>query len=51
LDRTEPLVALLSGSGSALFGVYEDEERRDGVAEELRQELEGVRVVSARGPV
>jgi 4-diphosphocytidyl-2-C-methyl-D-erythritol kinase len=51
LDRTEPLVALLSGSGSALFAVYEDEERRDGVAEELRQELEGVRVVSARGPV
>jgi 4-diphosphocytidyl-2-C-methyl-D-erythritol kinase len=51
LDRTEPLVALLSGSGSALFAVYEDEEQRDNVAEELRAELEGVRVVSARGPV
>jgi 4-diphosphocytidyl-2-C-methyl-D-erythritol kinase len=51
LDRTEPLVALLSGSGSALFAVYEDEEQRDNVAEELRRELVGVRVVSARGPV
>lgn len=51
LDRTEPLVALLSGSGSALFAVYEDEEQRDDAAEEMRRGRGGVRVVSARGPV
>jgi 4-diphosphocytidyl-2-C-methyl-D-erythritol kinase len=51
LAETEPLVAMLSGSGSALFAVYEDEEQRDGVAAELRDELADVRVVAAHGPV
>lgn len=51
LAGTEPLVALLSGSGSALFAVYEDEEQRDGVAAELSEELADVRVVAAQGPV
>lgn len=51
LAETEPLVALLSGSGSALFAVYEDEEQRDGVAAEFRDDLADVRVVAAHGPV
>lgn len=51
LAETEPLVAMLSGSGSAMFGVYEDEEQRDGVAAELSDELADVRVVAAQGPV
>lgn len=50
LAETEPLVAMLSGSGSALFAAYEDEEQRDGVAAELREQLIDVRVVPARGP-
>jgi 4-diphosphocytidyl-2-C-methyl-D-erythritol kinase len=51
LAESRPLAALLSGSGSALFAVYEDEEQRDAVAAELRAALGDVRVVSASGPV
>lgn len=51
LHESEPLVAMLSGSGSALFAVYEDEEQRDAVAAELGAELSDVRVESAQGPV
>ena len=50
LAESEPLVAMLSGSGSALFAVYEDEEQRESAAKELRDEHAGVRVVSASGP-
>jgi 4-diphosphocytidyl-2-C-methyl-D-erythritol kinase len=50
LAESEPLLAMLSGSGSAVFAVYEDEEQRDGVAIALRDELRGVRVVSTSGP-
>ncbi|MEE9133179.1 MAG: 4-(cytidine 5'-diphospho)-2-C-methyl-D-erythritol kinase [Gemmatimonadota bacterium] len=51
LERTQPELALLSGSGSALFAVYETESRRDEAALRLDAELEAVRVVTARGPV
>ncbi|UCC73019.1 MAG: 4-(cytidine 5'-diphospho)-2-C-methyl-D-erythritol kinase [Gemmatimonadota bacterium] len=51
LSETGASFALLSGSGSALFAVYEGEEQRDVAAAELRGVLEGVRVVSACGPV
>jgi len=50
LAESEPLVAMLSGSGSAVFAVYEDEEQRDGAAVALRDELHDVRVVSTHGP-
>ncbi len=51
LVETEPLVALLSGSGSGLFAVYDDDGRRDAAATRLRDVLRNVRIVSARGPV
>lgn len=51
LSETEPLTALLSGSGSALFAVYDGERQRDEAAAELTDVVEGARVVSARGPV
>lgn len=51
LSETQPLTALLSGSGSALFAVYESEVQRDKAASELADVLEGARVVSACGPV
>jgi 4-diphosphocytidyl-2-C-methyl-D-erythritol kinase len=51
LNESEPMVAMLSGSGSALFAVYEDEEQRDAVAAELGAELSDVRVESAQGPL
>jgi 4-diphosphocytidyl-2-C-methyl-D-erythritol kinase len=51
LIKTRPLMALLSGSGSALFAVYDGERRRDEAAAELRVVVEGARLVSARGPV
>ncbi len=51
LSATQPLTALLSGSGSALFAVYESEGRRDAAASELADVVEGARVVSACGPV
>jgi 4-diphosphocytidyl-2-C-methyl-D-erythritol kinase len=51
LSETEPLMALLSGSGSALFAVYESERQRDNAAAELADVVEGARVVSACGPV
>ncbi len=44
-------IALLSGSGSALFGVYESDLERDEARSRLAKDLEGVRLVSARGPV
>jgi 4-diphosphocytidyl-2-C-methyl-D-erythritol kinase len=51
LSETEPLLALLSGSGSALFAVYESERQRDEAAVALEYVVEGARVVSACGPV
>jgi 4-diphosphocytidyl-2-C-methyl-D-erythritol kinase len=51
LERTQPLFALLSGSGSALFAVYESERQRDEARLRLSEELRDARVVSARGPV
>lgn len=50
LLETEPLIARLSGSGSALFGVYESDRQRDDASSWLETELEGVQLVSARGP-
>ena len=44
-------VALLSGSGSALFGVYESDVDRDAARSRLAEDLEDVELVSARGPV
>ncbi len=49
LSETEPTLALLSGSGSALFAVYESERQRDEAAVRLGA-LEEARVISARGP-
>jgi 4-diphosphocytidyl-2-C-methyl-D-erythritol kinase len=51
LQGTRPFLALLSGSGSALFAIYEDEARRDEAASILGSELEGVQVISVCGPV
>jgi 4-diphosphocytidyl-2-C-methyl-D-erythritol kinase len=51
LSETEPLMALLSGSGSAQFAAYDSERQRDDAAVELMDVLEGVRVISACGPV
>lgn len=51
LDESGAIVALLSGSGSALFAVYESEAEREEAASVLGGEIEGVRLVSARGPV
>ncbi|UCC49551.1 MAG: 4-(cytidine 5'-diphospho)-2-C-methyl-D-erythritol kinase [Gemmatimonadota bacterium] len=51
LAETQPLFSLLSGSGAALFAVYESEQERDAAASQLAAELKGVRLVSARGPV
>lgn len=50
LLETGPSLALLCGSGSALFGVYGDETERDIAAGALRGSLTRVRVVSACGP-
>ena len=51
LEETNPLFAMLSGSGSALFGVYESEEERDQASARLGGEMAGARLVSAVGPV
>ena len=51
LNETEPLMALLSGSGSALFAVYEEARQRDEAASKMKDVVEGARLVSARGPV
>lgn len=51
LSETEPLLALLSGSGAALFAVYESERQREEAAVALEDVVEGARVVSACGPV
>jgi len=51
LQETEPLIARLSGSGSTLFGVYESDRQRDDASSWLEAELEGVQLISARGPV
>jgi 4-diphosphocytidyl-2-C-methyl-D-erythritol kinase len=48
--ETQPLLAQLSGSGSALFAVYETARQRDQAAPHIRQGVEGIRLVSARGP-
>ncbi len=51
LDETDPFFALLTGSGSALFAVYESDAQRDGAMVRLKEVSEGVRLVSACGPV
>jgi 4-diphosphocytidyl-2-C-methyl-D-erythritol kinase len=51
LSATAPSLALLTGSGSALFGVYESETLRDRAASDLEDVDEDVRLISARGPV
>lgn len=51
LSDTEPLLALLSGSGSALFAVYENEGRRDEAAVQVADVVAGAGVISACGPV
>jgi 4-diphosphocytidyl-2-C-methyl-D-erythritol kinase len=51
LAATDPLLCLLSGSGSALFAVYESDAARDAARARLEGELAGVRIVSACGPV
>ena len=49
LENTDPAIALLSGSGSALFGVYESRGQRDAAQKRL-DGLEGARAVSVSGP-
>ncbi len=44
-------IALLSGTGSALFGVYESDSERDEARSRLAGDLRDVNWVSARGPV
>ena len=51
LQRTAPLIGLLSGSGSALFAVYDDEEKMRTALGALEQRLESARLLSASGPV
>jgi len=51
LGATEPDIALLSGSGSSLFAVYDSETRRDDAARSLAAQFSAVRLISARGPV
>ena len=51
LGATHPDIALLSGSGSSLFAVYDSEKRRDEAARRLGAEYDAVQLVSARGPV
>jgi 4-diphosphocytidyl-2-C-methyl-D-erythritol kinase len=51
LCETQPSLSLLSGSGSALFAVYEtDEDRRAAVAR-LERTIGGARLVSVSGPL
>ncbi len=51
LDASGPLLALLSGSGSALFAVYGTRRSRDTALKELEAEKVGARLITARGPV
>ncbi len=51
LRETGPLLALLAGSGAALFAVYGSARQRNAARAELSAELRGVRVLSVRGPV
>jgi len=51
LGATQPDIALLSGSGSSLFAVYDSEKRRDRAARRLGAECDAVQLISARGPV
>lgn len=51
LDESRPLLAVLSGSGSALFAVYDTRRRRDAAVEKLNAEKIDARLVTARGPV
>lgn len=44
-------IALLTGSGSTLFGVYRSQRERDAAAESLRGNIGQTRVVSVVGPV
>jgi len=50
LWRTDPAIALLAGSGSTVFGVYRDVDGRDRAAAALREDLAGVRTITAFGP-
>ena len=51
LGATRPLLAQLSGSGSALYGIYESNSEREEAIAKLTGELANVRIVSAYGPV
>ncbi len=51
LDESRPLLALLSGSGSALFAVYDTRQGRDVALKEMEAEKIGARLLTARGPV
>lgn len=50
LEDTGPVMALLSGSGSTLFGVYQDIAERDAAAARF-MDREGIRPLTASGPV
>jgi 4-diphosphocytidyl-2-C-methyl-D-erythritol kinase len=47
IRKTRPEIGLLSGSGSALFGLYGSVEQRDEAAEKLRHELPDADVIAA----
>ncbi len=51
LAESRPLLTMLSGSGSALFAVYDTRRRRDAVVEKLSADKVNARLVTARGPV
>jgi 4-diphosphocytidyl-2-C-methyl-D-erythritol kinase len=51
LGATRPLLAQLTGSGSALYGIYESKREREAAIAKLTGELANVRIVSAYGPV
>lgn len=51
LSDSGALIALLCGSGSALFGVYPDERTREAAAAGLLRAFRRLRLVSACGPV
>jgi 4-diphosphocytidyl-2-C-methyl-D-erythritol kinase len=50
LCETQPSLSLLSGSGSALFAVYETDEDRGAALAKLERMISGARVVSVNGP-
>lgn len=50
LEGTNPLICMLSGSGSALFAVYGSDSERNAAAETLQGALPGARLLNASGP-